>query len=213
LFQNLIDPSFIFRLIAVLIGLVIHEFAHALVADWLGDRTARLAGRVTLNPMAHLDPLGLIMILFAPIGWAKPTPVNPSRLRHPRSGAALVALAGPVSNLLIAILCLVVLVLAFPVPLSLVGFVPQLLWWGASVNAFLFIFNLLPLPPLDGAHILSNILPYKMEIKYRILDAYGPFILLLLVIIPPLRDHVLYPILNGTLSLLLHVFGIQGVWL
>ncbi|MCL6453258.1 MAG: site-2 protease family protein [Alicyclobacillus sp.] len=212
MFQNVLDPSFIFRLIAILVGLVLHEFAHALAADWLGDRTARLAGRVTLNPLAHLDPLGLIMILFAPIGWAKPTPVDPGRLRHPRSGAALVALAGPVMNLLVALVGLLVLVNGFPAPVSLVGFLPQALWWLVSVNAYLFIFNLIPIPPLDGGHILSNLLPYRAERRYRVLEAYGPFLLLLLVLIPPIRNHVLYPLLNGTLAVLLHLFGMRGVW-
>ncbi|QSO45779.1 site-2 protease family protein [Alicyclobacillus mengziensis] len=207
--QSLIDPAFLFRFIAVLVGLVIHEFAHAVTADVLGDKTARVAGRVTLNPLAHLDPLGLIMILFAPIGWAKPTPVNASRLRHPRSGMVMVALAGPISNLIISIVCLTVFSVVYPV--STGGFLAQLLWWGGIVNLFLFIFNLIPIQPLDGSRVVASLLPYRLELKYRKLDLYGPFILLLLVIIPPLRNHILYPILNGVLALMLHIFGISGI--
>ncbi|QSO53396.1 site-2 protease family protein [Alicyclobacillus curvatus] len=207
--QSLVDPSFIFRFIAVLIGLVIHEFAHAVTADVLGDKTAKMAGRVTLNPLAHLDPLGLIMILFAPIGWAKPTPVNASKLRHPRSGMILVALAGPISNLLISIICLTILALVYPV--STGGFLAQLLWWGGIVNLFLFVFNLIPIQPLDGSRVVASLLPYRLLVKYRKLDIYGPFILLLFVIIPPLRNHVLYPLLNGVLTFMLHIFGISGI--
>lgn len=209
MFQNIIDPSFIFRLIAVLVGLVIHEFAHALAADLLGDPTAKQAGRVTLNPIAHLDPIGLIMILFAPIGWAKPTPVNIGRLRHPRSGAMLVALAGPVSNLLIALICLLLLGV-FGLWTS-IGFLPQLLEWAVLVNVFLFVFNLIPIPPLDGSRVLSNLLPLRLERRYRVLEAYGPFILLLFVLIAPLRDNVLYPLLYGSLTLILHLFGTPGM--
>ncbi|KPV43528.1 site-2 protease family protein [Alicyclobacillus ferrooxydans] len=207
--QSLVDPSFLFRFLAVLIGLVLHEFAHALTADLLGDKTARMAGRVTLNPLAHLDVLGLVMILFAPIGWAKPTPVDPRRLKHPRTGMILVALAGPVSNLLIALVCLTLLSVLYPATYP--GFVAQLLWWGALVNLSLFVFNLIPLQPLDGSRIVSNLLPYRLEVRYRKLDLYGPFILLLLVIIPPFRNHVLYPILTGLLAFFLHIFGISGI--
>lgn len=207
MFQNILGPDFIFRLIAVLIGLVIHEFAHALVADWLGDKTARLAGRVTLNPVAHLDPIGLIMILFAPIGWARPTPVNPSQLRHPKSGTILVALAGPVSNILIASICLVA-IRSSGIAFASSGFLPTLFWEIALVNMFLFIFNLIPLPPLDGSKVLENLLPSRLAYRYHALDTYGPFILLLLVILPPLRNHILYPLLDGFVVLMLHLFGL-----
>lgn len=207
---NIIDPSFLFRFIAVLIGLVLHEFSHALAADVLGDKTARQAGRVTLNPLAHLDVLGLIMILFAPIGWAKPTPVNASRMKHPRIGMILVALAGPVSNLVIALVCLTLLSVLNPVTMG--GFLPQLLWWGALVNLSLFVFNLIPLQPLDGSRIVSGLLPYRLEVKYRKLEIYGPFILLLLVMIPPLRNNVLFPLLDGLLTVFLHLFGLGGIW-
>lgn len=199
---NLFGPTFIFQFVALVVGLTIHEFAHAATADALGDKTARMAGRVTLNPVAHLDPIGLIMILFAPIGWAKPTPVNGGNFRHPRLGSIIVTLAGPVSNLVLAIICLLA---ARAVPFD--GFVGKLLAWGFMVNGLLFIFNLIPIPPLDGGRIVQNLLPYRWEMKYRKLELYGPFILLLIVMIPQVRAWTLDPLMQGTLRLIFAWFG------
>jgi Zn-dependent protease len=197
-----LGPNFIFNFVAVVVGLTIHEFAHAWSADLLGDRTARMAGRVTLNPLAHLEPLGLIMILFAPIGWAKPTPVNGSNFRKPKFYHTLVAAAGPLSNLLIAIVSIVTIVY---LPLS--GFVLQLANAMVVVNIALFIFNLIPIQPLDGSRIVSNLLPYRYEVIYRKLDLYGPFILLLIVMIPTLRNNIISPLFYGTISFILSWFG------
>lgn len=121
----------------------------------------------------------------------------------------LVALAGPVSNLLIALICLLLLGV-FGLWTS-TGFLPQLLEWAVLVNVFLFVFNLIPIPPLDGSRVLSNLLPLRLERRYRVLEAYGPFILLLFVLIAPLRDNVLYPLLYGSLTLILHLFGTPGM--
>lgn len=210
MFNNIVSSVFIFQFISIVISLTIHEFAHALSADLLGDRTARLAGRVTLNPLAHLEPLGLIMILFAPIGWAKPTPVNGSNFKHPRWSLILVAFAGPLSNLILALICFASLAWVFPGFYNqgtLTYFLAQLITWGFYVNVALFVFNLIPLPPLDGSRIVSNLLPYRFEVVYRKLDLYGPFILLLLVILPPVRNGVLLPLISGATQLIARSFG------
>ncbi len=196
-------PDFIFRLIAIVVGLVIHEFAHAWTASLLGDKTAKRAGRVTLNPVAHLDPIGLLMIVFAPFGWAKPVPVNPLNFRRPRLGMVLVALAGPVSNLVLAILVW----LLYKPYLMQTGFIPQLLWMSFLVNVALFVFNLIPVSPLDGSRIVSGLLPYRWEVQYRKLDLYGPFILLMLVIIPQTNQAIFGPLMNGVASLIIRLLG------
>ncbi|MDY7040271.1 MAG: site-2 protease family protein [Chloroflexota bacterium] len=186
--------TYIANLIAFLLALVlsisIHEFAHALVADLQGDRTARYMGRLTLNPVAHFDPLGAIMILFSSIsgfgfGWGKPVQVNPRNLRAgPRMGMGIVAAAGPLSNVLLAMLFAIPLRLRIPLPGSLGVLLNTVVW----VNISLAIFNLIPLFPLDGHSVLQGILStVRAPWAYRwtgILDslqAQGPILLLLFI--------------------------------
>ncbi|MCL6625539.1 site-2 protease family protein [Alicyclobacillus shizuokensis] len=208
--QNLFSPNFIFYVITIPISLVFHEFAHAWMADRLGDNTARLAGRLSLNPLVHLDPLGLILILFGPIGWAKPVPVDVSRLRHGRRDLMFVALAGPASNLLLAVVCFLVLRV---VPVSgfssngLPAFALQLLTWGAVVNVTLCVFNLIPVPPLDGSRVVSAWVPYRHMSWHHRYETYGPFLLLLVVVIPPLRNTILSPMLNASWQFVASWFG------
>ncbi len=210
LFQTLANPMFLFTVIVVPLSLVIHEFSHALTADLLGDKTARMAGRLTLNPLAHLELLGLLMMLFAPIGWAKPTPVNPQYFKRPRLGFILTALAGPVSNLVLAALCLWLLKLFWnPLGGAAWNFFSRLLSIGAIINVNLFIFNLIPIPPLDGGQIVSRLLPLKWEYKYQKFAVYGPFLLLLVVMIPPLQGITILPLLRFTLDAIVSVFGFQ----
>lgn len=203
LLQNIISPVFIFQFVAVVVSLTVHEFAHAWTADRLGDRTPRVAGRVTLNPVAHLEPLGLIMILFAPIGWAKPVPLNGANFRHPRRSLLLVAAAGPVANLILAAIC-VTLLRFVPPPTSFGAsvndFLLQLLRWGFIVNVSLFVFNLIPIPPLDGSRIVASLLPSRLAYSYSRLELYGPFILFLFVLIPPLRNQIFLPLFATALN-------------
>lgn len=162
----------------LLVTITIHEFAHALVADRLGDPTPRLAGRLTLNPISHIDPIGFIMLLLVRFGWAKPVPINPYNFSDPRSGSLWVSLAGPASNFLFAWI-LAVIYRTLPIPLSEIGV--TVLTYTIWINLALAVFNLIPVPPLDGSHILEYFLPpHQVEWMYR-LQQYGFIILIAIV--------------------------------
>lgn len=178
------------RAIVLLVAFTIHELAHAVTADQMGDPTLRRMGRITLNPIAHLDPFGTIMLLVSGFGWAKPVMVQPLNLRgNPRSSMAIVAAAGPFSNLLMAIL------FAIPVKLGLIdlsvgssGFLPApgfLIFEFIWINLILLFFNLIPVPPLDGYNILLGVLPPDLAYRLRPLEQYGFLILLLLIFVLP----------------------------
>ena len=179
------------RLIVLLIGMPIHEWAHAWSAYELGDDTASLQGRLSLNPFVHLDLFGSLMILLTGFGWAKPVPVDPFRMRtNPRTGMALSAFAGPASNLLVAMLC------AIPFRLGWIGLEdlyvgdtllsPALLLLGiADISVSLAIFNLLPFFPLDGEKVLVGVLPLQMGNMLLQLRSFSPFLLMLAIFILP----------------------------
>ena len=169
---------FIITLPILLVTITIHEFSHALVADRLGDPTPRLAGRLTLNPVAHIDPIGFLMLIIIRFGWAKPVPINPYNFRNPRSGSLFVSLAGPASNFFFAWV-LAIIYRTLPVPLSELG--SAVLTYTVWINLALGVFNLIPIPPLDGSHILEFFLPaHQLEWMYR-LQQYG-FIILVMII-------------------------------
>ncbi len=178
------------RAAVLLVAFTIHELAHAVTADYLGDPTPRRMGRITLNPLAHLDPMGTIMLLISGFGWAKPVMVNPLNLRgNARTSMAIVAAAGPISNLVMAIL------FALPVRFGLVnlefsssGAIPSigfLLFTFIWINLILMFFNLIPIPPLDGSKILMGILPPEMSQWMRSLEQYGFLILMGFIFILP----------------------------
>ncbi len=177
------------RVITLLIAFTIHELAHALTADYLGDPTPRLRGRITLNPLAHLDPIGTIMLIVARFGWAKPVEVSPWNLRYgPHLGMAIVAAAGPLSNLGLAILGGLPLRfgapdLAIPGTGSWLPSTNQLLFEFVLINIFLMLFNLLPIAPLDGSKILRGFAPREWDSVLLPLERYGPIILLMLVFV------------------------------
>lgn len=172
---------------AVIIGLTIHELAHAYTAYKLGDMTAKNDGRLTFNPLKHIDPLGFILIVIAGFGWAKPVGFNPDNLKHKHRDEILISLAGPFSNFLLAILFLIVARMLFflpyfhGTPTGLVVVNLLVLW--AVINFGLFVFNLLPIPPLDGSHVYTTFLK---EINPKLLQSmymYGTWGLLLIILI------------------------------
>ncbi|MCX7940105.1 MAG: site-2 protease family protein [Thermoflexales bacterium] len=189
--------------LALLLGVAfpLHELAHALAARYLGDHTAEYEGRITLNPLVHLDPIGALMLALAGFGWAKPVPVNPYRLRpEPRIGGAIVALAGPLMNLALAVGFAVVFQVAGVLRTTTpVGALPLLLQMvgttGVVLNIFLALFNLVPVPPLDGSRLLAALFPEASEFLLYRLGQYGFLIIILLsvsgvlgmVIGPPAR--------------------------
>lgn len=208
------DPiGFLQRLIlqipALLLAVTVHELAHGLVADRLGDPTARLQGRLTLNPLPHIDPIGALAFVLAGFGWAKPVPVNAYNLRHPVRDMAWVAAAGPVSNFVVAFLGLVTLVLVRRVVDSPLLGQPLLgmLLWIYQFNLALAIFNLIPLPPLDGGHFLPYFLPRGSWPLLHQLEQYGPFILLLLIITDATR-YIVVPIFRVVSGLYIALVGL-----
>ena len=202
--------------IFLLVGFPVHEFSHALAAYRLGDGTAKLFGRLTLNPLVHLDPYGSLLLVASAvlggfiIGWAKPTPVNPSMLRGGRRAEAWVAAAGPVSNLVMAILAAVALRLI--VALDLVSndaalFVANVVYMFIFINVALFIFNLIPIPPLDGSKVMFSLMNPGTVWRIRpTLEQWGFLILIVVMIIPlngiSIGGRVIGPLLNGLVSVL-----------
>lgn len=191
-------------IIIFLFAVVVHEVAHGWVANKLGDPTAKLEGRLTLNPIKHLDPIGsvlvpgLLIISGASIlfGWAKPVPFNPYNLRNPRRDEALIAVAGPTSNIILAIIGGIILRLT--VIVGIAGATPQILLLFVMINIILAIFNLIPIPPLDGSKILFSILPPSFDSVRRTLESFGFMILLLFLF--AFRGSfwaVITPIING----------------
>lgn len=189
---NLAPSLLISRVLTLIIALTIHEFSHAFIADRFGDTTARNAGRLTLNPLKHLDVFGSLMLLVVGFGWAKPVPVNPYTLRR-RSDSAMmwVSLAGPASNLLLAILAGLILRFRL-VPWnasafgSLLPSAAEFLFTFLSINLLLMLFNLIPLAPLDGEKVLSYLLPPRLQADYAGIQRYGPLLLMVLLFGLPL---------------------------
>lgn len=175
-------------LVAVTIALTVHEFAHAKVADMAGDSTPRMNGRVSLNPLDHYDPIGTTMILLLGMGWGKPVPINPTNFGHPRRDEALVSLAGPGSNIIVALL------FALPLRFDFAGAYDLPLKLIVLLNLFLAFFNLIPIFPLDGSHILQAILPYDKARNYAVfMSRYGFFLLIALIVTGVLRTVVVIP--------------------
>ncbi len=201
-----------------IIGLTFHEFSHAYVATRLGDPTARAMGRLTLNPIAHLDLFGTLMLVFAGFGWAKPVPVDVSQLRSPRRDMAFIALAGPVSNVVLALLIGLGLRIAYPegfaaaqsssLTSTMIWICVQAVW----INVILAAFNLIPIPPLDGSRILAGIVPEQWNRGYEQFERIGPMLLIGLVLLASFSgisifNRLVSPIARPLLSFIL------GDWL
>lgn len=176
--------SFIVSIPALLLAITVHECAHGWAAYYMGDHTARYSGRLSLNPLRHLDPIGALCMLFFHFGWAKPVPINPMYFRNRRAGIVTVSLAGPVSNFILGLIsCILLYVFSYFVPMNsmLSSFVLSILLQSVYMNAGLMIFNLIPIPPLDGSKILLEFLPYRLQFKVYQYERYFSLILILLV--------------------------------
>lgn len=199
-------------LVPALFAITLHEVAHGYVAEKLGDPTARLLGRLTLNPFRHLDPIGTLALVLFGFGWARPVPVNFGNLRHPRQGMVLVALAGPVANLCIAFLSAMLLRVVFQFGGQLNSSMafdhvlqPVALMIASSlfINVLLGVFNLFPLPPLDGGRVMVGLLPERQGLLLARLEPFGFVLVLLLVFYTPVWSGFLGPLiwsLVGALS-------------
>jgi len=200
------DATFIPALIAILIAITVHEFSHAWMAHYLGDPTAKLEGRLSLNPLVHIDPLGFLMLIFVHFGWAKPVPYNPHYLKNPRSGSLLIALAGPISNFILA--------LVFSIPLKYISpdsiFVDFFLL-SVYINLGLMIFNLIPIPPLDGSKILAFFIPPRFDRQLASFLHNGPYILFGIIIIEQVTHiGILSPIIIGLIQKIALLLGIMS---
>jgi Zn-dependent protease len=212
-----VSPQLVASLIAagaiILVAFPVHEFSHAFAAYKLGDSTAKYQGRLTLNPVAHFDPIGGIVLLVStilagfPIGWAKPTPVNPYNLRYGRWGDVIVSVAGPVSNLILAALLAIVLRVidssgAVPAGNAGIAFILSVVDYVVFINVVLMIFNLLPIPPLDGWHALLGFVDSRTAFTLRQFEPYGFVVLLLIVFV---GGRYLSVVVNAVYSLLVGV--------
>jgi Zn-dependent protease len=196
------------QLVILFFSVILHEVAHGRAAEWCGDGTARERGRLTFNPVPHIDPMGtvvlplLLAVTHSPVmfGWARPVPINPMRFRNPKRDIAIVGAAGPLSNLALAALSAAVFKLLAPA--WGVGHpIVQFLLYAAAINVVLLVFNLIPLPPLDGSRIVMGLLPRHLAVRYAQMERYG-FILIFLLLFLGLNRWVIWPIVHLILRLL-----------
>lgn len=199
IFQNFNLVDLVILVIALLAAITFHEFSHAFVANILGDKTAKEAGRLSLDPLAHLDLLGTLFLLLAGFGWGKPVPVNPSNFKNPVLGEILVALAGPLSNLILA--AFLALILRF-IPLP--DIFKLLLFVTLEINLILMTFNLFPIPPLDGSKILQIFLSPQI---YFTIEKMGILILFFLLIVSnfvyPIFPKIIFAVVGGLMQILI----------
>lgn len=208
--------------VPLMLGIICHEVAHGYTAYRQGDPTAKNAGRLTLNPIKHLDVTGTLVFIvtaFASpfvIGWAKPVPVDPRNFREPKKGMMLVSIAGPATNIILALLFTALFkVLLVLTPSVAVGstaasiLIPlfEILKYGIIINLVLAVFNLLPIPPLDGSKLLLGVLPRELAIKYLSIERFG-FLIIIVLFLVGFMDYVLWPVIVAGYNTLLTIFGI-----
>ena len=205
------DSDMLFRIPALIAALTIHEYAHARAAVAMGDPTPKFLGRVTLNPIPHIDPIGLLLLFIAGFGWAKPVEVNHRNFRDGRKGMFVVSLAGAGANIALGFVAWFLLMLLGE--LNLIGMVWQkTLWQLYRYNLMFAVFNLIPIPPLDGSKVLMSLLPGHLAYQYQKLEPYANYILIALVLIPGLLSTIVTPfyriiefVIRGTASLILGI--------
>lgn len=189
----------IYRIPALLIAITVHEYAHGRVSQALGDPTPGRSGRLSLNPIHHLDPIGSLMILLVGFGWAKPVPVNPNYYKNPRLGMAIVGLAGPVSNFVSAIV--LGRLGSFFINAPFGSMIEPFLFWLVAINVILGVFNLIPIPPLDGSKLLAYFIPERSLNAYWQFERYGILVLVaVLFFFGTAMWSVLTPVVNFILG-------------
>lgn len=187
--------TFFSRLFVIFCTMPIHEYAHAFIATKLGDQTPRLSGRLTINPMAHISPLGAIMIFLCGFGYAKPVNVNPRNFKDPKKGMAITAIAGPVSNLIMGFVCIFIATLVSNignVTSTLIYVIYYFFTFAGVVNVNLAVFNLLPIPPLDGSRILQLLIPAKYYYKFLQYERYVVLVVFVLIMTGVLSTPLSY---------------------
>jgi Zn-dependent protease len=191
----------------IIIAMVIHEYSHARVAYALGDYTPKMQGRLTLNPAAHVDLIGLVMLFIVHFGWAKPVQINPMNFSNPRRDDILVSLAGPLSNLITAFVFTIILVFMVKLHMPLTEGLLVVFNLIIVYNINFAIFNMLPIPPLDGSHILRNLLPYEMARAYEQLERYS-FIFLIIILATPILGYIFVPLQRFIFGIFKSIVGI-----
>jgi Zn-dependent protease len=197
------------QIVILFFSVILHEVAHGKAAEWCGDGTAGEMGRLTFNPLPHIDPMGtvvlpvLLAVTHSPVilGWAKPVPINPMRFRHPQRDIAIVGAAGPLSNLALAVTAGLVFKILSP-GLGIDHPITRFLYFAAVINVVLLVFNLIPLPPLDGSRVLLGLLPSHWAVRYVQLERYG-FVLIFILLFMGLNRWVIWPIVKLILRLLI----------
>ena len=196
-------------LVPGLLAITCHEVAHGYIAWRYGDPTARMLGRLTLNPLKHIDIFGTLMLVIVGIGWAKPVPVVIENLRNPKKDMVWVSIAGPVTNILLAIVSAGVLRLILMVPPGSgaeINFILQplsyMVAFSVYINLLLAFFNLIPIPPLDGGHVLMGLLPYRQSAALARIEPYGMILIIVLVFFTPIFHYLLLPLLMAGIQLL-----------
>ena len=213
--ENLTD--YIYIVVAALFAIILHEIAHGLVSAWLGDPTPKRQGRLSLNPLKHLDPIGTLCLIFFHVGWAKPVVVNPDYYKNKKRGMALVALAGPLMNFLLAIFSIIIMAIFVKVNAysNVLIIIYNFLLYFSVINLGLGLFNLIPIPPLDGSRILGAFLKDDTYEQYMKYERYGFIIIAILLALSSLRGNgtsfiseLVDIIFNFIFRLVLKIFGV-----
>ncbi len=207
MFQEFNPAEFMLAILPVLLAITVHEAAHGYAARHYGDRTAEMLGRLTLNPLKHIDPVGTVLVpalmfLFTPFlfGWAKPVPVNTRNFRNMRIGMRMVAIAGPLSNLVMAFGWALGMALSVWVPESFQEALYRMSLYGISINTVLFVLNMLPILPLDGGRFVDTFLPVRASMQFQKIEPYGMLIIVFLLV-SGLLSQIMQPFVQGILRL------------